>query len=145
MVAPRMDEIDGLIKRGTFKIVKGNDIPVDATVLSGRLVLTTKSEHEKRKHKAPFVTGGHRDSMKQYIVHQSQNIQPSTIRLFLALAAANSLDLWTADDRQAYLQFNGSMTRPMCIKTVVLDFNLALTEALQLMTPLYGLSELEDF
>lgn len=93
MVAAIIDEIDGQRKRGIFKIVKESDNPVDTNILSHRFVLTMKSECEKWKCKAWFVVEGSRDSMRQYIVYQSQTIPPSTIRLILALAAAYSSNL----------------------------------------------------
>lgn len=58
------------------------------------------------------MIGGHRDLLKHYIVHQSQNIQPSTIRLVLTLAAFHLFDLWTAEVCQAYLQSEKPMERP---------------------------------
>ena len=73
MQKAKLDEIRNLMKRGTFKVVLKEDIPDDANVLPGRFVLALKSDIDgKIIHKARFVIGGHRDKLKNFMVHSSQ-------------------------------------------------------------------------
>ena len=41
-------EIEGLIKRGTWKIVCREEVPEGATILSGQIILSIKDEGTKR-------------------------------------------------------------------------------------------------
>lgn len=60
------------------------------------------------------------------------------------MAAAHDFGMWIADVCQAYLQSDEPMSRPVFIKRVVPEFNLTADEGLQLLKPLYGLSESGD-
>lgn len=52
-----------LLERGTFKIIRKEDIPANANALPGRLILTKKSAKDAHiKFKARCVIGGHRDN-----------------------------------------------------------------------------------
>lgn len=130
--------------RDTFKIVPSQAIPNDASVLPARFVSNIKSDDSVEKMKARLVIGGHRDPMKKLIVHQSQNVQPSSIRLVLVLAAAHKFTVWTSDVRQAYLQSEQVLSRPVFLRDPVKKFDLGENKALQLLKPLYGLSESGD-
>ena len=57
--AAKRKEIEGLIKRGTWKIVKKDEVPQNANVLGGRFVLTIKdSGTNKEVYKARYVVQG---------------------------------------------------------------------------------------
>lgn len=100
--AKRRINVKGSLDRGTFMVVGKDDIPADASVFPSRLVLHLKTGDGHVKYEARFVIGGHRDIMKNFIVHQSQ-IHESTIRFILALTATHWYRVWTSDDCQAYL------------------------------------------
>lgn len=144
MLEAKKKEIEGLFKRGTFKVIAVEDIPPDANVLPGRFVLAIKTNDGVVKYKARFVIGGHRDSMKHLIVHISQNIQPVTVRLSVSLASIHDFSVWISDVRQAYLQSKKPLTREIFIKKLLPEFELNKGLAVQLLMPLYGLSESGD-
>lgn len=126
---------------GTFKIVPAKAISDDANLILAIFVLSIKSDDVVKKTKARFVIGGHRDPMKKFIVHQSQNVRPPLIRLVLVLAVAHKMTVWTSNVRQAYLQSKQMWSKPVFIKDPAKEFYLKKIKAPQLLKSLYGLSE----
>lgn len=123
IITARKVEINGLIEQRTLQVISKNTISGDAIVLPERFVLGTKSADGKIFHKARFEVDGHRDSMKHYIVQESQSIQTPTMCPILALAATNSIDAWAVDVPQAYLQSDQSLGQ--CIlKQLFLNLDL---------------------
>lgn len=139
------EEVRGLSDRGTFKVTLHEEVPTDSNVLPGRFVLAIKStEDGEVKYKARFVTDGHRDKQKHLMVHNSANLQPQSIRVFLALARASDFQVWTSDVTKAYLQSTDSLIRDMFIKKQIPKFELAPHECLKLLKPLYRLCDAGD-
>jgi hypothetical protein len=65
-------EIQGLIDRGTWKVVLKEDVADNANVLGGRFVLAIKDEGtEKEVWKDRFVVHGYRDHLKPSLVHDT--------------------------------------------------------------------------
>lgn len=61
-ITAKKKEIQGLIDRGTWKVVLKEEVPKDANVLSGRFVLTIKNANtEEEVYKARYVVQVHRD------------------------------------------------------------------------------------
>ena len=128
--------------RGAFRVVKKKDVPANANVLTGRFVLVYKTDNNGMvKAKARYVIGGHRDRYKDLMVHSSKTLQPHSIRILLALTAMFDFEVWTSDVSQAYLQSSLPLARDVYIKNPVKEFDLSPDECLQLILPLYGLTE----
>ena len=70
--------------------------------LTARFVLAIKSNADGHvKYKARCVIGGHKESLKNYMVDGAQTLQASSSRLLLALATARGFDVWTSDVKLA--------------------------------------------
>ena len=90
------------------------------------------------------MIGGHRDKLKKLMVHSSQTLQPSSIRLLLTIAAAHQFEVWISDIRQAFLESADPLSRDVYLMDLPPQFELDPHEALQLLKPLYGLCESAD-
>lgn len=87
-------EVQNLMRRGTFKVIHIKDVPPDGSVLPGSLFLGIKTGIDGRaKEKALILIGGHRDRLKDLVLHSSQTIHPHSIRLFLVLAEVFCFDI----------------------------------------------------
>ena len=101
------------------------------------------SETGEIKYKARFVLGGHRDRDKHIIVHNTVNIKQSSIRTIMALATILGLDVWSSDVKQAYLQSASKLQRKVFVRPT--ELNLDSSELLQIIRPLYGLTDSGDY
>ena len=136
-------ELEGLIERGTFRIVLEEELPPNPNIIPCRFVLAIKhSDTGETKHKARFVLGGHRDKDKNSIVHNTVNIKQSSIRLIMALATILGFDVWSLDVRQAYIQSASQLQRDVYIKPKELE--LGPQQLLKISKLLYGLSDSGD-
>jgi Reverse transcriptase (RNA-dependent DNA polymerase) len=70
-------------------------------------------------------------------------LKHQSVRLILALASVFCFDLWSSDVNQAYLQSAEQLKRDIFIRPD--EFMLAPDELLQLILPLYGITESGDY
>lgn len=69
------DEVQGMMRRSNFNVVKKRRVPCDANVLPCKYILAIKFDKTgNERYKARFVIGGHRDRRKAFLVHTSQAI-----------------------------------------------------------------------
>ena len=135
-------EIISLIERGTFRIVVMEDTS-EKNVLPSRFVLAIKHADGTTRYKARFVLGGHKDKMKNFMLHSASSLSQTSVRMLLALSAILGFEVWSTDVDQAYLQSASQLQRDIFIKPDWLE--LGPNEFLQLLLPLYGLSESGDY
>ena len=88
--------------------------------------------------------GGHREQMKHYLVYGAQSLQPSSIRLLLAMAAMHCFDVWSTDVKLGYLQSSEPVARRFFVNNPAPEFELHPVECSELLRPLYGLSDAGD-
>lgn len=137
-------EILGLIEKGTFRITLEEELSEQKpNIIPSRFVLTIKHVDGKEIYKARFVLGGHKDRDKDSMVHSSNNLKQLSIKLLLALATILGFDIWDLDVKQAYLQSASKLQRSVFIKPNIID--LQPNELLQVIKPLYGLTESGDY
>lgn len=133
------DEVQGLIKRGTFRVVKKRKVSLNSNVLPCKYILAIKiDERGSQRYKARFVIGGHRDRRKAFLVHTSKAVQPSSTRFLLSFSEANDFKMWSEDAPQAYIQTDYELDRELFKMDVPIEFRLAEDECLQEIKPVYG-------
>jgi Reverse transcriptase (RNA-dependent DNA polymerase) len=143
MYSAKWEEILNLFKRGTFKLVT---LPENQNenVVPSRFVLALKhSPAGEIKYKARFTVGGHKDRLKHSIVYTASTLSQSSICILLAVASILDLNVWCEDIKQAYLQSAQRLRLKLFIEPDI--FQLGKNEFLQLLLPLYGLTEAGDY
>lgn len=94
MTDAKCKEIRGLLQRGNFKVILREEVSPDANILPGRFSLAIKSTKDDQiKFKARHVFGSHRYKLKHMILHNTSTLQPQSIWIIIALAAAYGLNL----------------------------------------------------
>jgi Reverse transcriptase (RNA-dependent DNA polymerase) len=146
--AARAAEIDGLIKRDTWEVVRKRDLPADANVLCGRFVMTIKNiGTPEEMYKARFVVQGHKDREKAFLTHNSATLRHSSVKLLVSIAAIMGFRIWTHDVTQAYTQAADCLVRDVYLdpKQDRAAFPHSSDQVLKLRKPLYGLSDAGDY
>ena len=100
-------ELNGLIQNQTWVVMRHDDLPKDANLMSCHMVFTVKrnSDGSIEKFKCRLVANG--NTQRHGVDFDrifSTVVKVSTIRLVLAVAAARDYNLTSIDVKQAYLQ-----------------------------------------
>lgn len=91
-------EIDGLEKRKAWKVILKSILASNAKVLGARFVLTIIDEGTPQETwKARFVIQGHRDLMKQRLVHSTSLSKLRCTKIMLSFAVTNNFKLFSTD------------------------------------------------
>ncbi len=115
--AASKDEIEGLVSRGSYKVVREEDIPENATILKSRKNNTIKTdENGIQKYKSRLIIQGHRDPQKSLVVTEALTILRSSIKLVLALSSMYDFHFWSRDVKQAFIQSAFPMDQAIYIK-----------------------------
>jgi hypothetical protein len=141
-------EMMNLIDRGTFRIVMRPERTDEnnPNVLPSRFVLAIKRRDSGEEiMKARLVIGGHRDKEKQFRVHTASTMRSTSLRMIMAIASIFGFRLASVDVAQAYLQAAEPLLRDIYVKLPPGTIELDETELVQLLKPLYGLSESGDY
>ena len=111
------DEIDKLVRMGTYKIVPESNIEADGAVLRSRLVLTIKNSGEESEYfKARLVILGHLDPDKPRVVNEAPTVNKSSIRTVLTLIASFGFNLFPRDISLAFLQSKDELKRNVYVR-----------------------------
>ena len=141
----RKQEIENLVRRGTWELVLEEDVPPGSNIISGSFVITSKDvETEKPIFKARFVAHGHRDAEKHNLVHDSTNVSQSSVRLLIELATIMGFDVWTEDISQACFQSASKLLREVYLRPNK-HLQAPVGYILKLLRPLYGLADSSDY
>jgi len=128
-------EIEGLLKRKTWKIVCREEVPDNANILRGRFILAIKDEGTDREiWKARFVVQGHRDKLKKLLVHDISVARQHSTKILIGIAAIFGFRLFSTDVTQAYLQSAENLKRDIFIDPPE-EFNLKPDELIKLLKP----------
>ena len=145
----KAEEINGLRKRKTWRVMSQKDHPERANVLSGRFVLTLQNVGTKEeKAKARNVSQGHRDKQKRKMVHNVTSLRQSSTRLIVSVAAVKGFRIFPHDVTQAYLQSDEKLTRQLFLRPKKGDlryFQIDANETLHLFKPIYGTTDAGDY
>lgn len=94
----KQTEVDGLIKRQIWNIVKREDVSKNSNIVRGRFVLTLKlffTPHETAKLR--YISKGYANDLKDLLVHDTNALRPTSIRINLSIAAVISFRLFSHD------------------------------------------------
>lgn len=143
------DEVDGLKKRGTWKVTFKRDLPSDPNILGGRFVLTLKNVGTGNElAKARYVAQGHRDTEKTTMVHNITTLRQSSTRIIVSVAAVKKFRIFSHDVRQAYFQSSEKLTREVYLQPKERDmehFGITQDQILKLRRPIYGMKDAGDY
>ncbi len=138
-------EIENLVRRGTWELVLEEDVPSGSNIISGSFVITIIDvETDKYIFKARFVAHGHPDAARHNLVHDSTNSHKILVRLLIALAAIIGFDVWTEDISLAYLQSVIKLLREVYLRPNK-HLQAPAGYILKLLRPLYGLVDSGDY
>jgi hypothetical protein len=145
MSRAKLNELIGLLDRGTFAVVQRSSLMPGANILRTRFVLAIKNPGTSEEiYKARLVVKGFQDKMKGYLVHEPNNGRTVSIRILMALASAYQFPVWSEDVTQAFVQSSGTLLRDVYIEPPK-EFQLHPGLLLKLLKPLYGLSDAGDY
>ncbi len=139
--------IQGLLSRGSYEVVKPEQIPADATILKSRMENAIKTDEQGREiFKSRLIIQGHLDPGKATIVNDAPTVLRSSIRLILSLSQMYDFPLWTRVVKQAFTQSAYQLARQVLIKPpnkpdLMPMMNHPPGSYLRALKPIYGLTE----
>lgn len=97
-----MKELDGLINNEKWKLGSRSEIPNDAKILAGILVLAIKHEHTKREiWKSRFAVREYWDKMENSLVHKNYTAKQRFARLMVGITEILGICIFSTDVSQA--------------------------------------------
>jgi hypothetical protein len=136
-------EIQGLIDRGTWRVVAKEEVSDNANILGKRFVLAIKDGGtDKEVWKARFVVQGYRHDLKTSLVHDTATSRQHSSCVLVGLAAIFGFNLFSTDVTQSYLQSAEMLLRDYINPTK--EFSMGPGQLLELLRPLYGLEDSGD-
>ncbi len=113
----KVEEIDKLVKLGTFEVVPEVEISQKGTVLQSRFVLTIKNHGEPTEYfKARLYILGHLDPEKPKVVNQAPTVLESSTRLLISLIASFEFLLLSRDITLTFIQCKDKLKRDVYVR-----------------------------
>lgn len=107
-----IQEVDGLVSRGSFEIVDESDVPKDANILGGRFICSIKNyETDSETEKDRYVVQVHRDKENPFIVHSITTLRQSSVKIIVSTCAVRKFRIFYHGVTQAYLQSDEKVPR----------------------------------
>lgn len=98
-------ELEELVTSETWKTVCREEVSPYANILNSRFALAVKDEGTKTEiWKARLVVQGHRDSVKQSILHKTSVARQQSTKLIVWIAAICGFQLYSSDVALSYLE-----------------------------------------
>lgn len=142
-------EVDRLLARGTFTVVKESELPAGANVIGGRFVYTLKNAGTRAEEvKGRYVAQGYRDQAKLFVIHNLATLRQRSTRILASTSAVMGLRIFSHDITKAYLQSQERFTMQLYLRPRPGDrhqFNLKEGELLRIDLPLYGICDAGDY
>ena len=137
----RITELNGLINRKTFEVVKRDSVPPDARIYGTRWVDCIKTVNGKKIDKSRLVAQNYRDHGATSICTKSPTVSRMGQRVAITTAALTpSHKTYVRDISQAYVQSQKNLERHVYLKPPK-EMELAPEEILLARKPLYGIPE----
>ena len=137
-----------LIANLMYTVVVGN-YATRPNVLGGRFVLRLKNFGTANElPKARYVSPGHRDLVKQFMMYNITPLRQSATRIIVSVAAIRNFRLFSHDVTQAYLQSDETRTRQVFLvpkKKYMEHFGILEGEILELLRPIYDMTDVGDY
>ena len=114
---PRRDELDGLLKDGTFVPVKLSNVPESSRIFGSRFVDEIKKVGKGLRKKSRLVAQNYADNDAASIATKAPTVQRFSQRVALSIAASlPTLVPYVRDVTQAYVQAHTNLERRVFIR-----------------------------
>lgn len=149
VVEEKRREGRGLIAWEIWEIVKEENMPDDANIVDGRIVLELKNFlTPKDMAKVRYIAQGFDDAPKNMLTNDVSDLGKTSIRLLLCIDAMRALRLFSHDVTQAYLQAKKMLIRVVYVRHKPGDrhlFGVAEDELLKLLKLPYSQCDSDDY
>lgn len=136
---PRKDELNGLLRNGTFKPIERSQVPSGSRVFNARFVDNMKRAGEGLRKKSRFVSQSYSDEEATTIPTKETTGQRLSQRTTLSIASSDdALDAILRDIIQAYIQAVSTLTRRVFILAPK-EMGIPDGYVLEVIKPLYGI------
>lgn len=138
---PHRDELNRLLKNGTFKPIHAFNVPKSSRILNARFVDEIKKAGKGLRKKSRFVAQNYADGGASYIPTKAPTVQRYSPRTALSVAASDpDLDPFLRVIIQAYIQSLSKLERRIFIRAPK-EMDLPEGYVLEVVKPLYGIPE----
>ena len=137
----RKAELEGLTKDGTFEPIHESKVPTTVRIFGSRFVDELKKVGCMLKKKSRLVAQNYTDDEATAIPTKAPTVQRISQRVALCIAASmSSMNMYTRDITQAYIQSHTQLERDVYIRAPK-EMELPPGYIIKVVKPLYGIPE----